>query len=247
MTAPLWVCELAAQFWDLAGGESPFPRDLRRPIARGLPLTVVLLPRLYVADIGAWLARRGVVCAITTDDRAVRACLVARYGHGMLFVDGADAADEQRVSLAHELAHFLRHYRQRRERLRERLGPAVLEVLDGVRPPLPAERIDAVLASAPIGYYTHLLDRAPDGAVDSRRIGVAEREADQLAFELLAPSALLLQQVAGTSAAARDSTLERVLIEVYGFPPLSAARYRRLLLGPRDEGLSLVQRLGWGP
>jgi hypothetical protein len=33
MNIPLWVSELAAAFWEQAGGEEPFPRDLRRGIA----------------------------------------------------------------------------------------------------------------------------------------------------------------------------------------------------------------------
>ena len=34
MSTPLWVTELAAAFWEQAGGTEPFPRTLRAPLLR---------------------------------------------------------------------------------------------------------------------------------------------------------------------------------------------------------------------
>jgi Zn-dependent peptidase ImmA (M78 family) len=39
---------------------------------------------------------------------------MARAGHGFISLDGSDADDERRFSLAHELAHFLLDYQDPR-------------------------------------------------------------------------------------------------------------------------------------
>src|SRR5947209_7799628 len=119
MITPFWVQELASAFWAEAGDEA-FPRSLRAPMARALPLSIVSLPDLRVRHIDGWLRRQSVLCALEAHDRALRACLVAFRGHGLIFLDGGDPLDEQRFSLAHELAHFLRDYQQPRARASER-------------------------------------------------------------------------------------------------------------------------------
>lgn len=215
MSAPFWVLTLADEFWRLAG-EAPFPRDLRRPIARALPVTVCYLPHLRVAGVETWLARAGAPSCAHVTDRPLRACLIARGGHGLIFVDGDDDDDEQRFSLAHELAHFLRDYRAPRLAAVEALGPAVAGVLDGDRPARPEERIHAVLAGVPIGTYVHLMDRDGGRAVGRER--EAERAADRLAWELLAP-----QDDVAANLGPGDDPLE-LLRTRYGLP-LSEARH----------------------
>src|SRR5260370_7039829 len=37
VSAPFWMVELAAEFWQLAGDPGPFPRDLPRPVHRAPP------------------------------------------------------------------------------------------------------------------------------------------------------------------------------------------------------------------
>jgi hypothetical protein len=134
MSTPLWVGETAEMFWTAAGELEPFPRDLRVPIAKSLPLAVVSMPTLRLTGVDLWMSKQGIICGIGVDDRRLRACLVARYGQGIIFLDGSDPEGEQRFSLAHELAHFLRDYLAPRRLASERLGEEVLEVLDGDRP-----------------------------------------------------------------------------------------------------------------
>lgn len=244
MSTPLWVSELASYFWDMARCDEGFPRNLRRPIARALPLPIVSLPELGIAGVDRWLRARGIVCGFDVGGRRLRGCLVARRGHGFLFIDGADPDDEQRLSLAHELAHFLRHYWQPRQRVAERLGTAALEVLDGDRAPTHSERVHSLLAHAPIGYYVHLMDRTAEGHWASAAIAAAEQEADRLALELLAPSALVLQRVAGEAPGRMRRAIEGLLMYEFGLPAAAADDYGSLLAPSADPQDSFVRRLG---
>lgn len=244
MTLPLWVAEAAKDFWSMAGGPEPFPRNLRIPIANALPLTVVLLPRLRVTAVDDWLRARGIACAAAIADRSLRACLVARRGQGFVFVEGADPEDEQRFSIAHELAHFLRDYWQPRQEVRRRLGPAALEVLDGERPPTPEERIHGLLARVPLGFHVHLMERTADGRFASAAIDLAERDADLLAFELLAPSREVLEGATSPRTAERRASVRQRLVGVFGLPAGPAERYAGILVPEPREPASLLHRLG---
>jgi hypothetical protein len=243
VTTPLWVTSLAGEFWRRAGGAEPFPRTLRRSLARALPLAVVALPRLRVASVDAWLGRNGAPCAIGSPDRPLRACLVARRGRGLVFIDGADPEDEQRFSLAHEVAHFLRDYWQPREEVRRRLGDAALDVLDGVRPPSATERAHALLARVTIEAHRHLMERTADGHPAGAEIDAAERAADRLAYELLAPIATLEADARRCRDENRRDYLARLLASAYGLPAWPAAHYAALLAPEPTAGASLVRRL----
>ncbi|MEM6314082.1 MAG: hypothetical protein AAF743_08340, partial [Planctomycetota bacterium] len=74
---------------------------------------------------------------------------------------------------------FLLHHEAVRAAAVDVAGVAILEVLDGDRPPTTAERLTGVLTATAIGPHVHLM-RA-DG--EHR----AEGQADALALELLAP------------------------------------------------------------
>lgn len=230
MNLPLWVSEAADAFWTLACAEEPFPRALRHPIADALQLSIVQLPRLRLRATGAWLRSRGIVCDLDVGDHPLQAALVARYGQGFLFVDGGDPDDEQRISVAHELAHFLRHYLQLRQRVKQQLGVPALAVLDGERPPSRSERIHALLANVPFGYYVHLMQRGSNGQIVDGSVAQAEREADRLAYELLAPAAVIEDAVTQIPANVRREATAEILRERYGFPERSAADYAAILI-----------------
>ncbi len=247
MSTPFWVGETAAAFWERAGGEEPPPRNLRGPIAYALPLAVVLLPRLRVAGVDDWLRRQSVACDVAMRDRPLRACLVARYGQGFVFVDGTDPDDEQRFSLAHEVAHFLRDYWQPRARAVERLGPEIFAVLDGERPPRAAERAHALLASVPLGYHVHFMERTADGHAAAADVDRAEHEADRLAFELLAPADAVLAAASAAPAGEQRAAVTRLLQETYGLPTAPAAQYAALLAPAPPRADPLLRRLGLVP
>jgi hypothetical protein len=238
MSVPLWVAELAGAFWELARESEPFPRNLRRAIARAVPLSVVLLPQLSVSAALRWLQTAGLVCELPGQDRPLRGCLVARCGHGVALIDGADADDEQRYSIAHELAHFLRDYWNERRRIGKRLGLAALEVLDGERPPTSQERLQAMLRNVSLGFHLHLMERDAEGQPTTPSILTSEADADRLAYELLAPADEVL---AHAQCPTENGLVERLRI-TFGLPGVQASGYARILL-PRTHTDPLLVRL----
>jgi hypothetical protein len=228
VSIPFWVAELTEAFWTSAGENEPFPRNLHRAVARALPLSVVLLPRLSVGVALVWLQKCGLVCELPGDDRPLRACLIARRGHGIALVDGSDDDCEQRFSIAHELAHFLRDYWSVRNRLRKSLGLAALEVMDGERPPTIEEQLQSILRDVPLGFHLHLMERDSEGNPASGTIATAEEDADRLAYELLAPAASVL-----ADGLVSHQALSQRLQHVYGLPRNQAVRYARILLPSR--------------
>lgn len=239
MSVPLWVAETAESFWITAGEPEPFPRNLRRAIARALPLTIVLLPQLSVRAAEDWLEQQGAHISVDVRNRPLRACLVSRFGHGMIFVDGVDSEHEQRFSIAHELAHFLRDYMLPRQRAIQRLGAGVLEGLDGIRPVLPDERMKGLLARVPVDVHVHLMDRQePWGA--STAIDTAEGNADRLAFELLAPWETVRHEMQELGMAQNRQAALVLLAMHYGLPRVQADRYAQLLIPERPTPSKLL-------
>jgi hypothetical protein len=228
VSVPLWASELAREFWEKARETEPFPRNLRRPIAKAVPLSVALVAKLSVRAALDWLQKCGMVCELAGEDRPLRACLVARRGHGVALVDGSDEEAEQRFSIAHELAHFLRDYWSVRRRICKRLGVAALEVLDGERPPSSQERLQALLRNVPLGFHLHLMERDSEGNPLTSSIAQAENDADFLAYELLAPA----EHVLGNDRTVSNPALVRRLRDFYGLPRTQASRYAGILLPP---------------
>jgi hypothetical protein len=197
---------------------------------RALPLTVESIAGLTVTKACQWLERNGIWQDSVPHDRPLRGCVTADGGHGIIFLEEADPEEEQRFTLAHELAHFLRDYWRPRHLARERLGPHALEVVDGKRSPTPSERLGALLGEVKLGFHMHLMDR------DARRKPVdpesdeAERCADRLGCELLAPAEHVAAHAMARSGASSDSLVE-VLCGYYGLPKIEANRYAAQLLG----------------
>jgi hypothetical protein len=238
MTPPLWVTELAADFWADVGEHEPFPRSLRLPILRSsLDLTIEELAGLTTSGVERYLALRGCARRCGEADRPLRACLVAESGGGYVFLDARDEPAERTLSLAHELAHFLRHYWQPRRRAVLALGEGALDILDGRRPATAAERLTAVLRNVPVGCHVHLMRRSVTFAIPE--VDMAEQEADQLAFELLAPAVEVLARVPEYPSADGVAALLR---GSFGLPEAAAADYAAVL-APAPERSPLLARL----
>jgi hypothetical protein len=242
MAPSLAVVAAAESFWSEAGVAPTFPRAMRRAVARSQPISVVTLSALHVAKVEAWLRRQGVAMDIEVVNRPLRACLVAHAGAGFIFVDGADAEDEQRFSIAHELAHFLVDYLAPRRAAVARLGEGVLDVLDGARPARIDERIVGVLANVTVGPHVHLMSRRGDlGRPEA--IERAESMADALARELLAPWDVVSRQIANLAIAGDAPAITRLLVERFGLPPIPAQRYAALLSPEPAQASALLRHL----
>lgn len=226
------IVEQAERFWSLAGCRESFPRSLETPLSWALPVALIKLPRLEVSSLTEWLDRQGIVPPFTVAYRCLRACLVARAGYGIIFLDGSDSEDERRFSLAHEISHFMLDYWQPREHALSVLGPGIRDVLDGRRLPAPEERLGGLLQGVSWQTFTHLMDRSPSGQVEHLRILDAEDRADRLALELLAPRAIVisrLQAVQWKESFAHDQVVE-TLQQEFGLPGTIAHEYGRMLV-----------------
>jgi Zn-dependent peptidase ImmA (M78 family) len=243
-----WVERAAKEFWASAGGPEPFPRDLERAVLWALPLAVLKLPRLSVADVEAWLERRGIPFRLDCANRRLRGCLIAYADRACVLLDGTDSPDEVRFSLAHEAAHFVLDYLEPRRRAVERLGEAVLEVFDGRRVPTVDERVGGLLSGTTIGVHAHLMARGPDGDLGCGDMAGVEHRADQLAVELLAPASevhrwLWKARRPAVFQAVVESAI-KILVEDFGLPPAVADRYGRHLARKRYGGPSFKEWMG---
>jgi hypothetical protein len=219
--------ERAAEFWSDAPETTRRRADVESAIAWVAPLAVVALPALDGGAAHDWLAERGVRLRDGAARRPLRGLLLAARGAGIVFLDGTLPQDERRFTVAHEFGHFLLDYLEPRERvLRE--APSLLEVVDGWRPPTPAERAQAILARVPLGLHAHLLERDVYGGA-AADVEAGEDAASQLALELLAPWPAVLD-TARLVLADRQKAYAGLLAEVtehlaerFHLPPARAA------------------------
>lgn len=233
-----WAIAEAERFWEKVGESMPFPRDLDDVLALVLPLAITVLPSLGLRRVESWMRQRGAIYQFLCSDRRLHGCLVAFAGYGIIFVDGADALEERRFTVAHEAAHFLVDYIRPRTAALMKFGSSIAEVLDGVRLPTRDERIDSAIAGCPIGVHVHMLDRQSEYPTV---LDVVERRADRLARELLAPADVILQHVGDEQL--DQQTLVALLISAFGLPRRQAIPYARELIQMMEPNPSFVEWL----
>ncbi|MBI2928745.1 MAG: hypothetical protein HYY24_24035 [Verrucomicrobia bacterium] len=217
---------IAREFWKGTGLSSTFPRDIEKAVALKLPLALVKLPCVTVPAVRRWLEERRLRARVPNDQRELMGCLVAYRGLGITFVCGADPADEQRLTVAHETAHFLRDYLLPRQQVLATLGDEIADVLDGKRLPTPAERTNAVLAHVRLGPHVHLLPRTGEDEDSDSMVAAAEHRADGLGLELVAPRERILSFVCAVLDARKEPEEIRAgLAERFGLPPQVFERF----------------------
>ncbi len=242
---------LAEGFWHAAGVKESYPRSLEKAVAWALPLAIVKVPGLSVCGVQDWLRSRGIVGLCEQSDRVLRACLVARFGYGMVFIDGTDSEDDQRFSLAHEVAHFILDYLQPRRMAIQAFGDSILGVLDGARRPTPEERLSGVLKGVVTGPYMTLMGRAEDNSIEEAVTLDSESLADQLAFELLAPQRAAYDKMRQArlsfdrEQAPEEATI--LLATYFGLPRPIARIYATALVYRKRSTASFREWLGVPP
>jgi hypothetical protein len=238
--------DLVDEFWQNYGGLEHFPRDLERPLAFALPVTLVKLPKLRLRDVEAWLQRRKARFTFDCQSRAVRGCLIAFRGNGVIFLDGTDPDDEKRFTLAHEIAHFMVDYWWPRQNTIKKLGDQIADVLDGLRQPTITERIHAILDNIPIGVHTDLMERNRRLDDISGTLWSIEDRADRIALSLLAPPAAVMKEADLSSMLydTRYAMLSDLLCEKFGLPVGVAKPYSQVLLTDHGRGLSWLESIG---
>ena len=245
----MWLDNISQQavdrFWQRCGEVEPFPRGLERSISLALPLSLVRLPQLKLSGIESWFERRGRAFRFNCRSRAVRGCLVAFGGQGLIFVDGADADDERRFTIAHEAGHFIADYQHARESAIAKFGEKILEVFDGWRLPSVTERVHALLAGTSLGLYTDLMEREDERLLARSEVWEIEDRADRIALALLAPpeEVLAMADATATTFEHRQAQMVNVLLERFGLPASIATAYARSLLISIERGPSWVESL----
>jgi hypothetical protein len=211
---------LARDFWAGVNGADTFPRDIEQAAPLQLPLPVIPLTPLTLQAVADWLCQRGLVMPVLHEARQLYGCLVAHRGRGVIFVSADDSPEERRLTVAHEVAHFLVDYLLPRRQVMQVFGPEAAEVLDGERPPTPAERAAAILAHVRLGPHVHLLPRSDADADGERRVFYAEDRANRLALELVAPQARVRQVLDNLSAhrAVGPEAACSALAQYFGLP-----------------------------
>jgi hypothetical protein len=232
-------------FWLWCGELEPYPRSLERAVSLALPVVLVKLPRLRLQSVESWFEQRGATFRFNCRSRDVRGCLVAYGGQGLIFVDGTDPEDERRFTVAHEIAHFILDYLLVRERACAKFGAQIADVFDGARRPSVAERVGAVLAGAPLGVFTELMERDETGGGASGKVYRIEDRADRVALALLAPPEDVLAEVdtSATTFRGRHESLNRLLRTRFGLPAVAASAYASSLLESVGRGPSWVESL----
>jgi Zn-dependent peptidase ImmA (M78 family) len=227
---------IANEFWKAAGGRLSFPCQLESSVLWALPLAVIKLPRLWVFNVEAWLTERGIHCQFRTANRPLHGSLIAYRGRGCVLLNGADNDSEIRYSLAHETAHFLLNYFLPRRKASGLLGPAILEVFDGLRAPTIRERVQGILSRIPVGYHVHLMERNMADVGNSDFVTEIEDNADLLALEIIAPEEEVRRRVARVvNHERRCGSMEialPLLQEEFGLPLSVAEGYCRHLFPP---------------
>lgn len=227
-------CRLIAdEFWIDAGGREPFPCKLEPSILWALPVAVIKLPRLWVLDVEAWLVDKRIQVQFGSDNRPLHGCLLAYRGRGCILLNGADSDAELLYSLAHETAHFLLNYLRPRRKAVSLLGPAILEVFDGLRAPTVRERVHGILGRVPIGFHVHLMERGASGMAHHDATMDIEGSVDLLALEIISPEDEVRRRVPRVSRhGLHQSPAEvalRVLQDEFGLPSGVAEGYARYL------------------
>jgi hypothetical protein len=238
------IQSLANRFWERAGRNAPYPRNMWVPVQRAFPITIRQIHELSVNHVYADLSSIGYSDPPDTPDRRLRGCLVALQGYGIIFLDAADLPEERNFSLAHEASHFIIDHWQPREAVRKSISPNALEAFDGERAPTVVERFKGIRNGIAIRPLEHFMDRDPDGNIRVSSFMRSENKADRLALELLAPALKVVGRQRFSTRPKSGDEIVDVLKREFGLPAPVALSYGEFLFLKYIPDSSLRERFG---
>jgi hypothetical protein len=243
------VKQVAEDFWKPIPSYRTFPVDIERAIAfSNLPLHIDLIPILDIDHVNQWIQSNGFPARIDKENCALHGFLLAREGHGIIFVNGTDKQEERRFTIAHELAHFLFDYHLPRINYLRLYGDSILEILDGKRLPTIEERLTFIVSELPSPFFTHALDITGITAYERSQICSIEWQTDTLAFEILAPFHIVISLLKKQKLEKRFETIFRqasnLLVTDFGLPANLASSYAKHLATYLSGGITLAEE--WG-
>ena len=224
--------KLARAYWADVPFQPKCPRNLENSVCWGHSVTVSTLPKLNLASVHDWLAKRGILRDSMPRNRPLHACLAAIRGQGFIFLNGTDPENEKRFSLAHEIAHFILDYELPRKNAIDFFGASIVDVLNGDRAPTIDERLAGTLRTLSLGNFDHLMHRDNSGLARSIRVIEAEDNADRLGLELLAPRADVMSHLKTNGNTGVTPALKEIvslLTDIYALPDEVAEQYARFL------------------
>jgi len=181
-------------------------------------------------------------------ERRIHGCLAVGRKGAAILVEKNDHEAQKRFTIAHECAHFILEVRMNQERATIRLGHDFSSVLHGLREPTPNEQIDARLHNVSSDALVHFMDRTAAGGYGCARIHEAECLADDLAVEILAPRAELVERLTSVGPTGFSESLSAVrwiAERRFGLPEPIAERYANRVVWQLKGGLSTAERFGF--
>ena len=241
--------QIANTFWGNKSQQRSFPRNIEQAILWNFPVAIINLPRLGLSSIKRWLETRDISMPFAGKDRRIRACLLARCGHGLIFLDGTDPDDERRFSLAHEIAHYILDYHIKRQKIIKHFGNIIIDVLDGKREATIEERLNGIFSGITVGPFMHLMDRNEQGYVSNQYILNSEATTELFALELTAPRKVLEHYLdkdfPGWYKEQIHANHAELAASIFGIPQRILVEYISYLAHLRRPSQSFKDWLGW--
>jgi len=234
-------------FWKRAGGMPNFPTDIAYAAMCALEVYVEEVVDLTTVTATSRMQGDGIRVPDGVRERRVHGCLAVGRRGGTILVEKNDDAAQKRFTIAHECAHYILEVRTNQERAAIRLGHDFSGVLHGLREATPIERIDARLNNVRSGALVHFMDRTATGGYGCGAIHEAECLADDLAVEILAPRAELIESLSSFGPMGFSESLRaarRIAERRFGLPETIAEWYADRVVWQLKGGPSTAERFG---
>ncbi len=238
----------AGWFWKRAGGRAGFPVDIGYAAMCALEVYIQEAAGLTTFSAVSRLKRDGIRSADGIDERRLHGCIRVSERGAVILVEEKDDEAQKRFTIAHEVAHYILEVRRHQERAADRLGYDFARVLHGFREATPPERIDAWLHNIRTDGLLHFMDRAPAGGYGCARTREAERLADDLAVEILAPRSELTGGIYSFGRMGFPESLDaarQIAERRFGLPDGIAERYAKRVVWQIKGGPSITERFGF--